>query len=99
MFPNKIPNLVLKKLGLGFGMNNPIPNFWNWEWEWKMLFPTFGIGNVKQCSQPNLENNWLKIIGIKFGTGNPANACHGIETEGEMNHSHMERDYFLQLIP
>ena len=82
-------------------MNNPIPNFWDWEWEWKIQFPNFEIGNanVKQGSQPNLGNNWLKIIGIKFETGNPANACHAIETEGEMNHSHMERDNFLKLIP
>ena len=26
--------------GLGMGMKNSVPNFWDWKWEWKTVFPT-----------------------------------------------------------
>ena len=57
------------------GMKSAVPNFWDWDWEWKTRYPSFGIGNEKQCSQPNLGNNWLKSIGKKLGTVIPAYAC------------------------
>ena len=31
-------------LGLGMGILNIIPKFWDWEWEWKIKFQLLGLG-------------------------------------------------------
>ena len=60
-FRKKLQYFLILKLGMGMGMKNRSPKFWDW--------------NEKQCSQPNFANNWLMSIRKKLATGIPAHAC------------------------
>ena len=91
LFPNEIPNIFLFKvgigngnekqcsqiLGLGMGMKNSVPKFWDWEWEWKTVFPTqlgkeltkeyrekVGNGNSRSCLFPLWVLSQLENLGL-----------------------------------
>ena len=53
-------------LGLGMGIQNLSPNFWDWEWEYKIKFLTFGIGNGNENLIPKI---WKWEIASHFRKG------------------------------